>query len=83
MIFPNSMPRGIRTCPFCGEEMLSIIGMPPVCYECSLITTDVSGEQPERSRQEMKRKRKKRKQEHKAKLARKHARSVIEKKETS
>lgn len=79
MVFPNSMPRGVRTCPICGEEMLSIDGMPPVCYECTLLDTRTPGQPSERCRQEMERQRKKRKKEHKAKLARKHARSVIEK----
>ena len=43
--------------------------------ECSRTAASARGEPPERSRKEMDRKRKKRKAEHRAKLARKHAKS--------
>jgi ribosome-binding protein aMBF1 (putative translation factor) len=75
------MPR-VYLCEICGEETTYQRGAGVVCEECATTPLSTDREPPERSRKEMGRKRKKRKQEHRAKLARKHAKSTIEK-ETS
>ncbi len=76
MFFPGPMPR-MFICVICEEETTYEPSL--VCRECQEEIMSLNKDQPQRSLKEMSRKRKKRKQEHRAKLARKHAKSTIEK----